>query len=224
MSTAGSPQWRTSSYSSNGENCVEIAPWRTSSYSGNGENCVDVAPVPDRVLVRHSKHPDAGTIEFQRECDACHPATDDAAEGIATEGAESFADANRRPPAANQVGDLHHSQRIGRHPRQRSSDRADDADISQRAADRLDEPVEVPLRHLVVDHELVLDVGALAGPYRSLADGDVAHLSRNGTREQPQWRVVLGRCTAGAGVSTAFVHPPSRKITTKNRFTPAAYV
>ena len=40
-------------------------PWRTSSYSPNGgENCVEVAPVPNRVLVRHSKHPDAGTIEF----------------------------------------------------------------------------------------------------------------------------------------------------------------
>ena len=38
--------------------------WRTSSYSSNGENCVEVAPVPDRVLVRDSKHPDAGTIEF----------------------------------------------------------------------------------------------------------------------------------------------------------------
>lgn len=38
--------------------------WRTSSYSGNGENCVEVAPVLDRVLVRHSKHPEAGTIDF----------------------------------------------------------------------------------------------------------------------------------------------------------------
>lgn len=65
MTTAGRSQWRTSSHSSNGENCVEVAPWRTSSYSPNGgENCVEVAPVPDRVLVRHSKHPDAGTIEF----------------------------------------------------------------------------------------------------------------------------------------------------------------
>lgn len=64
MSTAGRPQWRTSSYSSNGENCVEVAPWRTSSYSSNGESCVEVAPVPDRVLVRHSKHPDAGMVEF----------------------------------------------------------------------------------------------------------------------------------------------------------------
>ena len=64
MTTAARPQWRTSSYSSNGENCVEVAPWRTSTYSGNGENCVEVAPVPNRVLVRHTKHPEAGTIEF----------------------------------------------------------------------------------------------------------------------------------------------------------------
>lgn len=65
MITAGSPQWRTSSYSSNGEHCVEVAPWRTSTYSPNGgENCVEVAPVQNQVLARHSKHPDAGKIEF----------------------------------------------------------------------------------------------------------------------------------------------------------------
>jgi hypothetical protein len=46
MSTAGSPQWR------------------TSSYSGNGENCVEVAPVPSQMLVRDSKNSDAGMIEF----------------------------------------------------------------------------------------------------------------------------------------------------------------
>lgn len=39
--------------------------WRKSSYSTNGgENCVEVAPVPDQVLVRHSKRPRAGMIEF----------------------------------------------------------------------------------------------------------------------------------------------------------------
>lgn len=65
MTPAGRPQWRTSSYSSNGEACVEVAPWRTSSYSPNGgENCVEVAPITDQVLVRHSKHPHAGMIEF----------------------------------------------------------------------------------------------------------------------------------------------------------------
>jgi hypothetical protein len=38
--------------------------WRTSSYSSNGENCVEVATVPDRMLVRDSKCPEAGMIEF----------------------------------------------------------------------------------------------------------------------------------------------------------------
>ncbi|MGO4648814.1 DUF397 domain-containing protein [Nocardia sp. 2YAB30] len=38
--------------------------WRTSSYSGNGEGCVDVAPAADRVFVRHAKHHDHGIIEF----------------------------------------------------------------------------------------------------------------------------------------------------------------
>lgn len=65
MTSLNALVWRTSTYSSDGENCVEIAPaWRTSSYSSDGENCVEVAPTPDVVLVRHSKHPDAGTITF----------------------------------------------------------------------------------------------------------------------------------------------------------------
>lgn len=38
--------------------------WRTSTYTSNGEACVEVAPGPDVVLVRHSKHPDSGQIEF----------------------------------------------------------------------------------------------------------------------------------------------------------------
>lgn len=62
--------WRTSSYSSNGESCVDVAPvldpraWRTASYSSNGEKCVDVAPVPGHVDLRHSKQHDAGEISF----------------------------------------------------------------------------------------------------------------------------------------------------------------
>lgn len=35
--------WRTSTYSNNGGNCVEVAAWRTSSHSGNGNECVEVA-------------------------------------------------------------------------------------------------------------------------------------------------------------------------------------
>jgi Domain of unknown function (DUF397) len=38
--------------------------WRTSSRSSNGENCVEVAPAVDGVVIRHSKHPAAGRITF----------------------------------------------------------------------------------------------------------------------------------------------------------------
>ncbi len=38
--------------------------WRISSRSSNGENCVEVAPAADGVVIRHSKHPTAGTITF----------------------------------------------------------------------------------------------------------------------------------------------------------------
>jgi hypothetical protein len=38
--------------------------WRTSSRSSNGEKCVEVAPAADGVVIRHSKHPAAGTIPF----------------------------------------------------------------------------------------------------------------------------------------------------------------
>lgn len=31
--------------------------WRTSGYSANGGNCVEVAPGPNRVLVRDSRDP-----------------------------------------------------------------------------------------------------------------------------------------------------------------------
>jgi len=48
--------WRTSSYSGNGGDCVEVG-WRTNSYSGNGGNCVEVAPAPGGILVRDSKDP-----------------------------------------------------------------------------------------------------------------------------------------------------------------------
>ncbi|MQA08005.1 MAG: DUF397 domain-containing protein [Pseudonocardiaceae bacterium] len=38
--------------------------WLTSSWSSNGEKCVEVAPAADGVTIRHSKHPAAGTITF----------------------------------------------------------------------------------------------------------------------------------------------------------------
>jgi hypothetical protein len=53
--------WRTSSYSANGDACVEVG-WRTSSYSGNSGNCVEVAPAPNGVLVRDSKDPAGPTL------------------------------------------------------------------------------------------------------------------------------------------------------------------
>jgi len=53
--------WRTSSYSANGDACVQVG-WRTSSYSGNSGNCVEVAPTPDGVLVRDSKDPVGPTL------------------------------------------------------------------------------------------------------------------------------------------------------------------
>ena len=43
---------------------VDRLAWRTSTRSSNGENCVEVSPTEDGVVVRHSKHPDAGTIAF----------------------------------------------------------------------------------------------------------------------------------------------------------------
>lgn len=43
---------------------VDRLAWRTSSRSSDGEKCVEVAPAPERVLIRHSKHPTAGTITF----------------------------------------------------------------------------------------------------------------------------------------------------------------
>jgi hypothetical protein len=38
--------------------------WRTSSRSSNGENCVEVAPAADGVVIRHSKDPSTDTITF----------------------------------------------------------------------------------------------------------------------------------------------------------------
>lgn len=38
--------------------------WRTSSYSSNGERCVEVAPAPGAVRVRHSKLRADGVVEF----------------------------------------------------------------------------------------------------------------------------------------------------------------
>lgn len=55
-------RWRTSSYTGNGQDCVEVAPWRTSSYSGNGQNCVEVAPAASGVLLRDTKDHGTGPV------------------------------------------------------------------------------------------------------------------------------------------------------------------
>lgn len=41
--------------------------WRKSSYSTATGNCVEVAPTGHNVVIRHSKHPTAGTITFPRD-------------------------------------------------------------------------------------------------------------------------------------------------------------
>ncbi|WP_433263811.1 DUF397 domain-containing protein [Actinosynnema sp. CS-041913] len=38
--------------------------WRTSSYSSNGEACVEVAPTTNGAVVRDTKHRAGGTISF----------------------------------------------------------------------------------------------------------------------------------------------------------------
>lgn len=45
--------WRKSSYSGDGNNCVEVS-WRKSSYSGDGDNCVEIG---SGVGIRDSKAP-----------------------------------------------------------------------------------------------------------------------------------------------------------------------
>jgi hypothetical protein len=40
--------------------------WRVSSYTTTGASCVAVADAGDKVAVRNSVHPDAGTIYLER--------------------------------------------------------------------------------------------------------------------------------------------------------------
>ncbi|MGH3614538.1 MAG: DUF397 domain-containing protein [Pseudonocardia sp.] len=71
--------------------------WRTSSRSSNGEACVEVAPAPGGVVLRHSKHPAAGTITFPfpawaaftREACESLPATNGVA-AVATVGTDTL--------------------------------------------------------------------------------------------------------------------------------------
>ncbi|MEU3019006.1 DUF397 domain-containing protein [Nocardiopsis sp. NPDC007018] len=59
--------WRKSSYSGQGQNCVEVAhvpDFRKSSYSGNRAECVEVADLPCGAAVRDSKNPAKGHFPF----------------------------------------------------------------------------------------------------------------------------------------------------------------
>lgn len=60
--------WRKSTFSGQGGSCVEVSDprWRKSSHSGASSSCVEVAEDDDRIAVRNSNHPDAGTLHFTR--------------------------------------------------------------------------------------------------------------------------------------------------------------
>jgi hypothetical protein len=63
--------WRTSSYSGQNGDCVEVATipaWLTSTYSGQSGSCVEVARnVPGVVAVRDSKDRDGAVLAFGAE-------------------------------------------------------------------------------------------------------------------------------------------------------------
>lgn len=61
--------WRTSTYSGNGGQCVEVATaWRTSSHSGGNGNCVEIgADAEAQVLVRDTKDRHGRVLEFATE-------------------------------------------------------------------------------------------------------------------------------------------------------------
>ncbi|MEV8607664.1 DUF397 domain-containing protein [Amycolatopsis sp. NPDC051373] len=56
--------WRTSSYSGNQGECVEVRTlvWRTSSYSGSQGECVEVSTLSEQAGVRDSKDRDGGIL------------------------------------------------------------------------------------------------------------------------------------------------------------------
>ncbi len=67
MTTDDRLEWRTSSYSGNGENCVQVAPvagWRDSASAAGDEDRGNSPSGQRPIFVRHSKHPEAGIIEF----------------------------------------------------------------------------------------------------------------------------------------------------------------
>jgi hypothetical protein len=61
-------QWRKSSHSSSGE-CVEVGSvqWRKSSWSNGGGECVEVGLAPEVVGVRDTKDRQGGMLAMTRE-------------------------------------------------------------------------------------------------------------------------------------------------------------
>jgi hypothetical protein len=60
--------FRKSSYSGQGQNCVEVAHLPTdfhkSSYSGQDQNCFEAAPLPRAAAMRDSKQPEREHLSF----------------------------------------------------------------------------------------------------------------------------------------------------------------
>ncbi|WP_049577575.1 DUF397 domain-containing protein [Nocardiopsis sp. SBT366] len=68
VEVANFPGFRMSSYDGNRAECVEVAhtptSFRKSSYSGQEPNCVEVADLPCGAAVRDSKNPSKGHFPF----------------------------------------------------------------------------------------------------------------------------------------------------------------
>lgn len=57
--------WRKSSYSFSNGNCVQVrSGWRKPSHSFANSNCVEATTPAGAVLVRDSKNPHSGYLEF----------------------------------------------------------------------------------------------------------------------------------------------------------------
>ncbi|OKI14925.1 hypothetical protein A6A25_15310 [Saccharothrix sp. CB00851] len=57
-------EWRKSSRSNGGGECVELSVWRKSSRSNGGGACVEVAVAADAFRVRDSKNAAGPVLEF----------------------------------------------------------------------------------------------------------------------------------------------------------------
>ncbi|WP_026128720.1 DUF397 domain-containing protein [Nocardiopsis halophila] len=60
-------EFRKSSYSAQGQECVEVAhvpDFHKSSHSGQDQNCVEATALPTGAALRDSKHPELGHLAF----------------------------------------------------------------------------------------------------------------------------------------------------------------